>query len=106
MLSDLIGVEDVQLGSDETPAGWVLVICINYSRVEGFNIAPIKPWQFSFSKAGTYSTCGNFNEERRDWPKDCYCFTAINPLVHLAISRKTGAAVLARSITRQQHLLN
>ena len=33
----------MQLGTDETPERWVPVICVNYSRVEGANIAHIKP---------------------------------------------------------------
>ena len=45
---------------------------INYSRVEGANIAHIKPARVLsfFSKAGTCSTCGTFKEERRGWPMD------------------------------------
>ena len=38
----------MQLGTDETPERWVLVICIKYGRVEGANIAHINPARVLF----------------------------------------------------------
>ena len=96
----LLGVKNIQLGTDETPERWLLVICINYSRVEGANSASIKPERvIFFSKAGSKSgtTCANFKEESRDWPMNS-CFSAIISLVHLVIIRKTGGAALSHSI--------
>ena len=48
LLSDFIAVENVQLSMDETSERCVLVICINYSWVDGANITPIKPVRVLF----------------------------------------------------------